>query len=221
MSASNATSKLKCVLFDLDGTLIDSTDLIRASFRHAVRTVLGKDLPDSVLLANVGRPLEEQMKILSPEKAEELLKVYREHNHKYHDSMVCAMPGINEVLDLLKEKKVKIGVVTSKSSHLALRGLKVCGLEGYIDAVVAADDVNKPKPDGEPVIKCLTVLGCSKDRAVFIGDSPYDIESGRNAGILTIAVPFGPFSEVELLNKNPDYLAKTITELKDILRKML
>ena len=213
--------KIKCILFDLDGTLIDSIPLIRESFRYTVKKVLGKELPDEVLLANVGRPLEEQMKIISSEKAEELVKVYREHNHRYHDQMVKPVNGIRELLQWLKEKNIRIGVVTSKSSSLAERGLKVCGLDCFVEALIAADHVKKPKPDGEPVAKCAALLGCLPEESIYIGDSPYDIEAGKNCGALTIALPFGPFSKETLLEREPDYLVESVEELKKLLERLL
>lgn len=221
MSGCKRTNKIKCVLFDLDGTLIDSIPLIRASFRYASEKVLGRVLPDEVLLANVGKPLEEQMKIICPEKATELLEAYREHNHAFHDEMVKPVDGAVEVLAFLKENNVSIGVVTSKSGPLARRGIEVCGIGRFVDALVSANDVLRHKPHPEPVIKCVEMLGCKKENAVFIGDSPYDIESGKNAGVLTIAVPFGPFSKDILLGRNPDYLAEDIFHLKSLLEKLV
>lgn len=214
-------NRICCVLFDLDGTIIDSIPLIRSSFRYAAKKVLGKELPDEVLLANVGKPLEQQMKIICPEKAEELVRAYREHNYLYHDSMVKPFEGIKDLLAWLKSIDVSIGIVTSKASHLAWRGLQVCGLKEFVDALVAAEHVFKHKPDGEPVLKCIKMLKQKKERSVFVGDSPYDIESGKNAGVITIAVPFGPFSESQLKEKNPDYLLKSVDELYSLLKELV
>jgi pyrophosphatase PpaX len=213
--------KINCVLFDLDGTLIDSIPLIRESFRFTVKKVLGKELPDEVLLANVGRPLEEQMKIISPEKAKELVQVYREHNHRYHDQMVKPIEGIEELLRWLRQKNVKIGVVTSKSEWLAKRGLQVCKLDNYVDAVVAADHVEKPKPDCEPVEKCARMLDCRPEESVFIGDSPYDIEAGKKCGAITIGVPFGPFRKEVLQEKNPDYIVESVSDLMKLISELI
>jgi pyrophosphatase PpaX len=213
--------KKKCILFDLDGTLIDSIPLIRESFRFAVKKVLGKELPDDVLLANVGRPLEIQMRLIDPEKADELLRVYREHNHKHHDECVRPVEGIKELLEELKKRGIRIGVVTSKSGWLSERGIKVCGLDAYIDAIIAADHVEKPKPHPEPIERCLEILGCGRDESVYVGDSPFDIESGRKASVTTIAVPFGPFSRDKLVAAGPDYIADTVDELRKILKKLI
>lgn len=221
MSSKGMTGKIKCALFDLDGTLIDSIPLIRESFRYASKKVLGRMLPDEVLLANVGIPLEEQMKIICPEKAKELLDAYREHNHAFHDEMVRPIDGILEVLDFLKKRGIKIGVVTSKSGPLARRGIKVCGMDRFVDAIVSANDVSRHKPNAEPVLKCLEILGCTPEEAIFVGDSPYDVESGKNAGVLTIAVPFGPFGKEVLLSRNPDYLAEDVCALKELLIELV
>ncbi len=207
----------QCVLFDLDGTLIDSIPLIRESFRYTAKKVLGREIPDEVLLANVGRPLDVQMKLIDPEKADELVRVYREHNHKHHDEWIKPIAGMPELLKTLKEYSVKIGVVTSKSRWLAERGLRVCKIDGYIDALVAADDVTNPKPHPEPILKCLKMLRGSADESVYVGDSPFDIQSGKNAGLKTIAVPFGPFTLERLLEAKPDFVAKTTEELKELI----
>ncbi|MCX7831547.1 MAG: HAD-IA family hydrolase [Actinobacteria bacterium] len=214
-------NRIRCVLFDLDGTIIDSIPLIRTSFRYAAKKVLGRELPDEVLLANVGKPLEQQMKIICPEKADELVRAYREHNHLYHDSMVKPIEGIKDILVWLKSIDVSIGVVTSKTSQLAWRGLQVCGLEKYISALVAAENVVKHKPHSEPVLKCIEMLNQKTENSVFVGDSPYDIESGKNAGVLTIAVPFGPFSISQLKEKNPDYLVRSVDELYSLLKELV
>lgn len=221
MNSKSCKKKKRCILFDLDGTLIDSIPLIRESFHYAVKKVLGKDLPDDILLANVGRPLEIQMRLINPEKADELLRVYREHNHKHHDEFIKPVEGIKELLKELKEKGIKIGVVTSKSGWLSERGIKICGFEKYIDAIIAADHVEKPKPHPEPIEKCLEILKCSKDESVYVGDSPFDIESGKKASVTTIAVPFGPFSRERLLAEKPDFIADTVEELRKILRNLV
>lgn len=208
---------IKCVLFDLDGTLIDSIPLIRESFRYASKKVLGRELTDELLLANVGKPLEKQMEIISKEKARELVEAYREYNHLYHDEKVRCYPGIKTLLKELKRRNVKVGVVTSKSKYLAKRGLEVCGIDKYVDALVTADDVKTHKPSPEPIIKCLEELGCSTQKAVFVGDSPFDIRAGKGAGLFTIALPFGPFTVEKLKEESPDRICFSVKELESVL----
>ncbi len=212
--------KAKCVLFDLDGTLINSIPLIRESFRYATRKVLGRELPDKLLLANVGKPLEEQMEAIDREKAKDLVEAYREYNHLHHDEKVKCYPGIKRLLSELKKNGVKVGVVTSKSRYLALRGLEVCEIIEYVDSLVAADDVSIHKPSPEPIIKCLETLNCSKEEGVFVGDSPFDIRAGKDAGLYTIAVPFGPFTVEQLKAESPDRFCFSVSELGKALTSM-
>lgn len=212
---------IQAVLFDLDGTVIDTTELIRQSFRYTCQKVLGKQLPDEELLANVGRPLEVQMRLLSPDHADELVRVYREHNHRHHDELVRPLAGIEEILEQLRQSGVKTGIVTSKSRWLAERGLKICRLERFFDCMVAADDVENAKPAAEPVLRCLEKLGVSNENAVYVGDSPYDIEAGRNAGVITVAICTGPFSREKLAAAKPDFICADTVELKQVLEAMI
>lgn len=211
--------KIKCVLFDLDGTLIDSIPLIRESFRYAAREVLGSEIPDKLLLANVGKPLEEQMEAIDRRKARELVEAYRKYNHLHHDEKVRCYPGIKKLLDKLKRKSVKVGVVTSKSRYLALRGLEVCKIIEHIDSLIAADDVSIHKPFPEPIIRCLENLNCSIDEGIFIGDSPFDIRAGKDAGLYTIAVPFGPFTIEQLKAESPDEICFSVEDLEGALAR--
>ena len=147
------------VLFDLDGTLIDSVALIRESHRHAVRTVLGADLPDEVLVANVGRPLIDQMRAFSPERAEELLSVYRAWNHANTAAILRAFPGVDDVLERLRAAGRRLAIVTSKSHPTVDLAFDVLPIRHYFDAVIAAEDTTRHKPDPEPVRPALERLG--------------------------------------------------------------
>lgn len=202
----------RCILFDLDGTLIDTVDLIYQSFKYAVQKVLGLNLPKQQLLQNMGRPLKEQMLAISPNAAEELLKIYNAHNEALHDELVKAYPGTETVVKELKQRGYLIGVVTSKRKALSERGLKLTGLNKYVDILVAMEDTVKHKPDPEPVKETLKQLNCQGE-ALFIGDSPFDIIAGKQAGVLVGAALWGPFSKKKLLELKPDLV---LTKLADI-----
>jgi pyrophosphatase PpaX len=202
------------VLLDLDGTVIDSVALIRESHRHAVRTVLGQELADERLVANVGRPLIEQMRAFSPERAEELLDVYREWNHAHTAELLLAYEGLEDALLTLRAAGIRLGVVTSKSHptvELAWRVLPT--LEGCFDVVVAAEDTRRHKPDPEPVRLALERLGAGGNGACYVGDSPFDLRAGRAAGVTTIAVTWGFFARDELEAEAPDVIVETPGEL--------
>jgi pyrophosphatase PpaX len=202
------------VLLDLDGTVIDSVALIRESHRHAVRTVLGQELADERLVANVGRPLIEQMRAFSPERAQELLDVYKEWNHAHTAELLLAYEGLEDALRTLRAAGVRLGVVTSKSHptvDLAWRVLPT--LEACFEVVVAAEDTHRHKPDPEPVRLALERLGAGANGACYVGDSPFDLRAGRAAGIATIAVTWGFFARDELEAEDPDMIVETPGEL--------
>ncbi len=203
------------VLFDLDGTLIDTIDLIYLSFKHATTIVLNEDLSREKLLRNIGRPLLDQMKVFSEEKKEDLMSTYHEYNFKNHDRMVSAYPGVPKVLGELS-KSSRIGVVTSKRRDLALRGIELCGLSGYIEKVVAMEDTTEHKPGPAPVLLALKEFDIKKEKSIFIGDSPFDIQAGKAAGVEAVGVTWGPFSKKELLKNKPDHIIDQIEELLKI-----
>ena len=200
-------------IFDLDGTLVDTVELIVESFRHATRTVLGRELPDEHILAGVGRPLRVQMERLSREHADELYDVYREYNHRRHDELVRGYEGIDDVLEALHSAGRRLGIVTSKSHDTTQMAFRAVGLAGHFDAVVTAGDTEAHKPDPEPLLLCLEMLGRSSDRAIYVGDSPYDIQAGAAAGMTTAAVAWGVFGRETLLASGPDFWLERPGEL--------
>ena len=193
------------VVFDLDGTVVDSVELIVKSFRHATSTVLGEVLPDEFIVAGVGRPLRAQMERLSAEHAQELYDVYREYNHRRHDELIRGYDGIEEVLDALKAAGRRTGIVTSKSRDTTEMAFRAVGLEARFDVVVTATDTTEHKPSPAPLLLCLQRLGATAAGSVYIGDSPFDIQAGAAAGMTTAAVAWGVFGRDTLLAAGPDF----------------
>lgn len=209
----------KGILFDNDGTLVDTHDLILSSFRYATQTVLGHALPDDVLMAKVGTPLAEQMKDFSndPTVQEELLRVYREHNHRVHDQAISLFP---DVLDGLREahgRGVRMGVVTAKLHALAWHGLEITGAAPYLDVLVGADDCPAFKPDPAPVRTGAAQLDLQPEQCLYVGDSPFDMQAGNAAGCTTVAVLWGMFSEERLRAEEPAYVISSFDELLALL----
>jgi len=217
------------VLFDLDGTVVDTVELIVQSFRHAVRTVLGEDLPDEYITAGVGQPLMTQMERLSREKAGELYNVYREYNHRRHDELIRSYDGIAEALAVLRDAGRRLGIVTSKSRDTTAMAFAAVGLRDLFDVVVTADDSERHKPAPEPILLCLKRLRAAPSDAagherdagrspapIYIGDSPVDIRAGRAAGVTTAAVAWGVFSREALLEAGPAYWVEEPAELVDL-----
>ena len=204
------------VLFDLDGTLIDSGAIILASFRHATQTVLRREIPDAELAALVGGSnIHDQMRAIDAAQVDELVRVYREHNEPLHDELE-AFEGIEHVLARLKRDGRLLGIVTAKRRKTVELAFAVLPLERYFDVVVTSDMTERHKPDPEPVLTALGRLGVGPAEAAFVGDSPFDVASGRAAGVFTVAVAWGNIHPVENLAE-ADVLVQTPEQLLDVL----
>ena len=202
-----ASGVLSTFLFDLDGTLIDSIELILRSYRHTMRAHRGLEPPDEVWMQGLGTPLWVQFHHWTedPAEIEAMVATYRAYNLKHHDELVRPYEGVVAAVRDLRKNGKTLGLVTSKIREGALRGLQVAGLEDGFEVIVGADDVTHPKPHPEPVLKALERLGAPAADTVFIGDSRHDIECGRAAAVKTAAVLWGPFDRTHLADLVPDY----------------
>jgi pyrophosphatase PpaX len=213
---------LRAALFDFDGTLVDTTELIYQSMRHAVGDVLGREISREILMANVGRPLPRQMELLSAEHAEELLESYRLHNEEHHDTLIKEFPGVEESLARLRASGVRVAVVTSKrrfSVEMALEAFPRLG--GVVDRWLTMEDTTEHKPRPEPLLKGLELLGnVPPEEAAYVGDSPFDVAAAKAAGIPSVAVSWGAFSEDTLRAAEPDYLVPELDSAADVLLEM-
>ncbi len=208
------------VLFDFDGTLVDTTEMIHQSMRHATSSVLGRDdIPREILLANVGRPLPRQMELIDAAKAESLLEAYRNHHEEYHDDLIGEFPGVEESLSRLRSAGTKVAVVTSKrrsSVEMALRNFP--GLRDVVNRFVTLEDTKEHKPHPEPLWRGLELLGgVPRERAAYVGDSPFDVQAANAAGLTSVAVSWGAFSEDRLREAGPDHLVPDIASAVDVL----
>jgi len=206
------------VLFDLDGTLIDSGAMILSSFRHATRTVLAREIADEELVSAVGgATIYEQMRTFDPERVDELVEVYREHNTPLHDDLQ-AFDGVHDLLALLRSQGRKLGIVTAKRRRTVDLAFAVLDLEPYFGAVVTAEDTERHKPDPEPVREALARLGSKAADAAFVGDSPFDVAAGKAAGVFAVGVSWGGLhSEERLREAGADTVVHSPAELLDVL----
>ena len=202
------------LLFDLDGTVVDSGEIILASMRHATRTVLGREIPTEDLLAAIGGPrLERVMHTFDPTRAEELVRTYRQHNEELHAELRCCR-GMDDALVRLRDEGRRLGLVTAKLHRTVKLAFQALPLREVFDVVVCGDDTERHKPDPEPILLALERLGAPAHETAFVGDSPYDVAAARAAGVYAVAVGWGGMhSDERLRAEQPDVFVRTPAEL--------
>ena len=211
-------STFPVVLFDLDGTVVDSGAIILASMRHATRQVLGREYADPELMQAVGGPgLEAQMAALAPDRVEELVRVYRAHNEPLHDELE-ACNGMEDVIVRLHEEGVRLGIVTAKrrsTVDLAFARLRVGHL---FETVVGGDETERHKPDPQPLLEAARRLGVDPIDCAYVGDSPFDIRAAKNAQMYSVAVTWGRIHDRETLEaEQPAAIVDTAEALYECL----
>lgn len=205
---------IRTILFDLDGTLIDTNELIIASFTHTFNQYNLPFTREEIIEFN-GPPLVDTFTTIDKERADEMIDVYREHNLKEHDHYVTAFPHVIEVLNTLKEKGFQLGIVTTKMNDSVHRGLSVAGIETHFDTIVTLDDVTHSKPHPEPVIKAMKQLDADSATTIMVGDNSHDIEAGHNAGVKTAAVAWSFKGKERLMKYHPTYM---LEDMRDLLK---
>ena len=202
------------VLFDLDGTLIDSGPIILASFRHATQTVLQRTIPDEDLVAHVGGfGLDEQMRAFDEGRVDELVRCYREHNEPLYAQLEWC-DGMKPVLDRFAEEGRTLGLVTTKRRSTVELAFAALPLERYFDVVVGLDDTLLHKPHPEPLLHALEQLGRPPAEAAYVGDAPFDIAAAKAGGLFAVAVTWGGIHPRERLEaEEPDAIVSAPEEL--------
>jgi pyrophosphatase PpaX len=203
------------VLFDLDGTVIDSGAIILASMRHAAETVVGGDWEDAELMKAVGGPgLEEQMVALDPDRVDELVQVYRAHNEPLHDTLECCV-GMEDVLATLSDRGHRLGIVTAKRRLTVDLAFARLPIEHLFETVVGGDETAKHKPDPAPLLLALDRLGARPEDAAYVGDSPFDMQAAKAAGLFAIGVSWGRIHTAEKL-ADADVVIHSAEELLEL-----
>lgn len=183
------TGNIKTMLFDLDGTILDTNELIIRSFIESLQGVVPEGFGREHIIPSMGQPLTDQMRLFSGlEEVSHLVAAYREVNLRLHDELVKPFDYVGEVLETLHGKGIQIGVVTTKMRLTTERGLKFVGIYDNVDAIVTIDDVENPKPHPEPVSKAIGLLGADPSTTLMVGDSTVDMQSAVAAGTIAVGV---------------------------------
>jgi len=210
------------ILFDLDGTLADSVELILGAFRHTFNSHLGFVPGDHVWIAGMGTPLSSQIQALvnDEELVEPMIATYRDWQNQHHDVLLREFVGVRETLSLLHERGHEMALVTSKATEAAQRALRRIGIAELLSHVVGLDSTSSHKPNPEPVLHALAQLHRNPADAIFVGDSPHDIAAGNAAGVFTVAALWGPFTRQTLAAAHPSRLIADIRDLPPLIEDL-
>ncbi|WP_042462945.1 pyrophosphatase PpaX [Neobacillus dielmonensis] len=210
------TNKITTLLFDLDGTLIDTNQLIINSYLHTLNKFFPEKYTQADVLPFMGPTLHEAFSSIDQERVEEMIVEYRTFNIANHDALVKEFPGVYETIKRLHEKGFKLGIVTTKRLDVAMKGLRLMKLDPFFDVVIAEDHVTRTKPDPEPIYKALEQLSSSPEETFMVGDNFHDILSGKNAGTKTAGVAWAFKGRDYIAKYEPDYILDQMTDLLKI-----
>ncbi len=215
MPAPVATTATPAILFDLDGTLLDSIELILNSARYSFEKLGREWISDDEWRAGIGIPLFTMFGRYARTPAEQTAFIagFREYQFANHDRLIHCYDQVVDTVRLLHDRGHELAIVTSKSEALAMRGLVHGSLARYMDTIVGCDSSIRHKPDPEPVQIALRRLARAPQDAVFIGDSVHDIHAGNAAGVRTVAALWGAFERADLEPGAPTAYADTIADI--------
>ncbi len=209
---------IKTVIFDMDGTLLDSETLSRVATDYGFQEVFGRKLTDEEHSKLIGRPVQLLMKEFYDQKGEIAYLKGREFFEK-HIKSISPYEGVIELLNYLKERRINMAVVTSSHRDTAYLLLTMTGLIDYFDAVVGQEDTLYHKPEPDPIIRCMEKIGAISENTIYVGDQPYDIIAARAAGIRSAGATWGSGIEEILKEYNPEFICRNIEEFITVVRK--
>lgn len=209
------------LLFDLDGTLLDSERLIFSSFRYTFQKLKPDfSLTDEILHSFMGPTLHETMtKYFDATEVEHAIQIYRTHNMSNHDAYVSLFPHVKEVLQALKDQGYTIGIVSNKLKDAVERALNLFDIQTYFDVIVAGDDVEHPKPSAEGILKACELAFHNHDDIVFIGDSAADIQACKNVGAYSVAMVYNEINKQGIEKLDPCLILDDLRQILDLMKE--
>lgn len=210
-------NNITTILFDLDGTLIDTNELIISTYLHTLEKYYPGKYQREDVLPFLGPTLHEVFENMDPERVEEMILEYRTYNLANHDLLVKEFVGVMETIEILKKKGYKLAIVTTKREDVAFKGLQLMKLDPFFDFMIAYDHVKKVKPDPEPIFLALEKLDSKPEETLMVGDNFHDVLAGKNAGTKTAGVAWTIKGRDYLAKYEPDYMLENMTDLLTIL----
>ncbi|MFB3161158.1 pyrophosphatase PpaX [Bacillus niacini] len=210
-------NNINTILFDLDGTLIDTNELIISTYLHTLEKYFPGKYKRQDVLPFLGPTLHEVFGAMDPERVEEMVLEYRTYNLANHDALVKEFVGVMETIETLKKKGYKLAIVTTKREDVAFKGLRLMKLDSFFDVMIAYDHVKKVKPDPEPIFLALEKLDSKPEETLMVGDNFHDVLAGKNAGTKTAGVAWTIKGRDYLAKYEPDFMLENMTDLLSIL----
>lgn len=210
---------VKALLFDFDGTLLNTNDLIIQTFMHVLNERFPGQYSPKDCLKFIGPSLKQTFNDIAPGEEEALIAKYRTWNIEHHDELVSQYPDVVSTLEQLKAQGIRLAIVSTKRNDTIDRGLSILGAAHLFDVCIGTDDVKNVKPDPEPVLLALDRLGIAKEDAIMIGDNSHDIEAGHRAGVRAAGVAWAIKGEAYLQQYQPEYILQHMTDLFDIVKE--
>jgi len=203
-------------LFDADGTILDTRSLICASFAHTLKSFGTHPIPEETIIEDIGLPLRYQLRKyigeLNEEELERITDFHVTYQSQIYQEHLKLFPGVAEALECLCKRGKCCAVVTSRSRASLEQYLRVKGIRQYFHSCICIEDTKRPKPHPEPVFKALAALEGSPQESLFIGDTSFDVEAGKRAGLDTVLVSWSSAKRDEFFYE-PDYVISDMREL--------
>lgn len=207
---------IRNVIFDLDGTLANSEELIINSFQHIYRTFKGHEVSKNHIKKTFGEILEKVIRTEFDEDYQVVVNAYREFHYKHFERYMKLYDGAKDIIEELYMNNYTLGIVTSRLGNTAMKILDMYDITQYFTSIITADMCVNHKPHPGPLLKCLDEIGGEKSETIFIGDTVYDLECAKNAGIRSVLVSWSEL-DTDLLTAKPDFIINQYSDINDII----
>ncbi|WP_042476580.1 pyrophosphatase PpaX [Bacillus ndiopicus] len=209
---------VKALLFDFDGTLLNTNELIIQTFMHVLEEKFPGQYSPKDCIKFLGPSLHETFNEIAPDAVDEMVASYRKWNLEHHDQLVTQYDGVVSTLEKLHAQGIRLTIVSTKRSEMVKRGLNVLGIEQLFEHIIGYDSVQHVKPHPEPILLALQKMQLAKEDVIMIGDNSHDIEAGHNAGVKTAGVAWSFKGEDYLQQFSPTYMLQHMTDLLTIVK---
>lgn len=204
------------ILFDFDGTLMDTTNVIMQSWQHVFKTITGKEGDEKRILSTFGGVLEDCLSSMFPhEEVDTLVKIYRGYHNDHFLNLIGFYPGVEDMLTEVRSREYRTALVTSRLKKTTMMAVEKFDLDKYFDTILTANDCEKHKPDPAPINMTLSKLNSYHESAIMIGDTYNDLLCAKNAGVRSVMVGWAPAIDWHSVKEDPlpDFLIDSPMEL--------